>query len=84
MIVMNSVPSKKCFQSMALFITLCAKAPRYIETKGVKVKARSWREEGLDVESVGVYSDEQVEKWMRKRVEVEVVEGESGADGLLV
>lgn len=82
MILMNTAPSKKCFQSMAWFIKLCVKAPRDIETKGVKVRARSWREEKLDVEKVGVYSDEQVEKWMNKRKEV--VEGETGADGLLV
>jgi hypothetical protein len=82
MILMNTVPSKKCFQSMAWFIKLCVKAPRDIETKGVKVRARSWREEKVDVRGVGVYSDEQVERWMKKRVGE--VERETGADGLLV
>lgn len=82
MILMGTRPSRKCFKSWAEFARMAVKAPQELQTRGVKVRARSLLEETLDVTSVSEYTDEEVAVRM-KYGELRIDYGR-GTDALLV
>ena len=67
MILMGTKPSRKCFKSWAEFAKLAVKKPQELTTRGVKVSARTWKEEMVEVEEVSKYTDEEVAVRMRHR-----------------
>lgn len=82
MILTGTTPSKKCFKNWAGFATTAIKATETLETRGVKIKAKTWMEEVLDVEKVSNYSDEEILRRMRGRQTS--IANENGTDTLLV
>ena len=52
-----------------------------MQTRGVKIRAKTWREEKLDVESVSRFTDEEIDRRMRKREDE--IDHEQGTDTLV-
>jgi acetyl esterase/lipase len=81
MVLMNTKPSRICFTSCAQFARLCVEASQEVVSRGVRIRAKTWVEEKLDMESVSPYTDEEVERRMRSR-EI-AIEHEKGTDALV-
>lgn len=65
MILMGTKPSKKCFKSWAEFMKMAVKAPQELQPRGMKIRARTWEEESLDMQNISRYTDEEVAVRMR-------------------
>ena len=81
MVILNTEPSRRFFKSISEFIRTCVEAPGELQTRGVKIRAKNWREEKLDVESVNRFTDEEVDRRMRKREDE--IDHEQGTDTLV-
>jgi hypothetical protein len=81
MVILNTEPSRRFFKSISEFARTCVEAPGELQTRGVKIRAKTWREEKLDVESVSRFTDEEVDRRMRKREDE--IDHEQGTDTLV-
>jgi acetyl esterase/lipase len=82
MILMGTKPSRKCLKSWAEFARMAVKAPQALITTGVKIKARTWAEQKLDVETVSKYTDEEIA--VRMKYGELRIDYEKGTDTLLI
>lgn len=67
MVLMGTQPSQKSFKSWAEFARKAVKEPQMIETRGVRIGAKYWKETELEVEEVSIYTDDEVRCRMRYR-----------------
>jgi hypothetical protein len=81
MVILNTEPSRRFFKSISEFARTCVEAPGELQTRGVKIRAKTWREEKLDVESVSRFTDEEIDRRMRKREDE--IDHEQGTDTLV-
>lgn len=67
MVLMGTTPSRKSFKSWAEFARMCVKEPQTLRTMGVRIRAKTWREEKLIVDDLSIYTDDEVAARMRYR-----------------
>lgn len=67
--VLEGLPGgRRCFEGWAKFIKDVVERPESVVTKGVYIEARTLKETEVDVEALGIFTDEEILQRMRARV----------------